>query len=114
LSLWSDRLCEAKSATGAFPTDGPDVCKNLASTDDQQKAVVLHGGMDLWSRDTGARFFLSAVVEAGIAENFNIFAVFEGAPFQDGRAAFSSLFNSSMLGKDDPIYSGRVGLTFKF
>ncbi len=116
LDMWSDRLCQEPDEGRAFPTSGPDVCQgpSKASMADILKAQDLHGEMDLSTRDSGARVYMSLIVEAGVSQNFNIFGIFEGAAFQDGRASHSGLFTGSLLGDDDPIYNGRVGLTFKF
>jgi hypothetical protein len=114
LDLWSDRLCKEAEAGRGNPTEGPDVCTGESTMEDLLIARKLHGDMDLTTRDTGMRVYLSLVIEAGVSQNFNLFGIFEGAALQDGRAAHSSLFNGSLLDKEDPIYNGRVGLTFKF
>jgi hypothetical protein len=114
VDLWSDRLCKEAEAGRPNPTSGPDVCTGEATLADIEAARKLHGESDLTTRDAGARVYLSAIVEAGIAQNFNVFGIFEGAAFQSGRAAHSSLFNGSLLQKEDPIYNFRAGITFKF
>lgn len=117
LDFWSDRLCAEPTATsGGKSENGPDVCKQTASPADQLQAINLVGStaMDLYKRDVGLRFYLSLVVEAAVSDNVSVYFVFEGAPFQNQRAGFSKLFTSTLLSKDDPIYNGRLGLTFKF
>ena len=114
LDLWNDRLCKAPTGTMTFSSEGPDVCTGVADSDDIMKARDLAGEYYVRERDSGARFYMSLVVEAGIAQNFNVFFVFEGAAFQDERAGHTSLFTPSLLSEEDPIYNGRLGLTFKF
>jgi hypothetical protein len=109
VDVWSDRLCQSGT-----PTEGPDVCTGKASPDDLAQAQKLHGSMDLTSRDTGGRLMTSIIGEVGLSESVGFFIVFEGAPFQDQRAAFSSLFTTTLLSQTDPIWSLRLGLTFKF
>jgi hypothetical protein len=114
LDLWNDRLCKKPEMGRSVSSEGPDVCTGLADADDIDRAEELAGMSFRTDRDSGARFYLSLVVEAGIAQNFNAFFVFEGAAFQDERAGHTSLFNGSLLSEEDPIYNGRLGLTFKF
>jgi hypothetical protein len=121
MDLWNDRLCEEPEAGRSFSESGPDVCKGVADSQDIMRARELVGddpdsqsNSFVTERDTGARFVISLVVEAGIAQNFNVFGVFEGAAFQDARAAHDQLFNDPLFMGDDPIYNFRLGLTFKF
>jgi hypothetical protein len=114
VDAWSDRLCMEPASGRVFATEGPDVCKGTSTQEDLLRARLLHGDDDLGSRDTGARVYLSVVVEAALSEVLGFFAILEGAAFQDGRAAHSSLFNGALIAEDDPIYNGRAGLTFKF
>ena len=60
----------------------------------------------------GARFFLQAVLEIAVAENVNIFAIFEGDPV-GARQALTAKFSSVFPNTDPQIY-GRIGVTFKF
>ena len=63
-------------------------------------------------RFVGARFMLQAALEIAVAENVNIFLIFEGdavGPRQSLTAKFSSVFPNS-----DPQIYGRLGVTFKF
>jgi hypothetical protein len=121
MDLWNDRLCQKPKAGMTFSEDGPDVCTGSAPSTDLMQARELVGAdansssnPHITDRDTGARFMLSLVVEAGIAQNFNVFGIFEGAIFQDARAAHDQLFNDQLFLGDDPIYNFRLGLTFKF
>jgi hypothetical protein len=114
LDMWSDRLCKEPEGSMTFSDSGPDVCKGVAPQTDLERAAELAGDDFRRDRDSGARFYMSLVVEAGIAQNFNVFGIFEGAAFQDARAAHDELFNSTLFFGDDPIYNFRLGLTFKF
>jgi PEGA domain-containing protein len=63
-------------------------------------------------RFVGARFFLQAVLEIAVAENVNIFAIFEGDAVGQ-RQALTAKFSSVFPNTDPQIY-GRIGVTFKF
>jgi hypothetical protein len=117
LDFWSDRLCQSPTATsGGKSEDGPDVCTQTASAEDEAHAIALVGSTaaDLYKRDVGLRLMLSVVVEAAVSDTTNLYFTFEGAPFQNDRAGHSKLFTPTLLGKNDPIYNARIGLTFKF
>jgi len=64
------------------------------------------------TRFVGARFMLQAVLEIAVAENVNIFAIFEGDPVGQ-RQALTAKFSSVFPNTDPQIY-GRLGVTFKF
>lgn len=120
LDLWSDRLCglPEEGSMRTLPEDGPRVCLEGAPPELLMRASQLLGETidspeDLQARDNGVRFYLSAIVEAAVTKRFNAFLVFEGAPFQDERAAFTDLFNSTLF-EEDPIYAGKLGITAKF
>jgi PEGA domain-containing protein len=114
VDVWSDRLCGTPDRGQTMPTSGPDVCTGMASAADVTRAQELAGMNYVTDRNNGARFYLSLVVEAAVDNQISLFAVFEGAPFQNQRAAHTSIFNSTLLSKEDPIYNGKVGITFKF
>jgi len=63
-------------------------------------------------RFLGARFMLQAVLEIAVAENVNIFAIFEGDAVGQ-RQALTAKFSSVFPNTDPQIY-GRLGVTFKF
>jgi len=130
--LWSDRHCpslDSSMANGFQGTDPTDVCVGYKarvidgmdpanfSDDDRRRAEKLTGntGMDFFKRDNGARFMLSIIAEIAVRQRWNIYGVFEGAPFQgkDERALFTGLFSGSMPDNDLLIYA-RFGLTYKF
>jgi hypothetical protein len=129
LDFWSDRLCAVPDRKNdpdmdGIPNEGPTVCTGnydgdtiRAMRDFDRASLVLGRNVtmpqDLQARDNGLRFFLSFVFEAAIYPQVGIFFLFEGAPFQDERAAHIDLFNSQMF-DDDPIYNLKLGLSAKF
>ncbi len=114
VDIWSDRLCGIDE-DGTPVSGAQDICAKDASarTPDEVSQLEDFGITDVLDRDSGARMYISLVVEAALSERMNLFVIFEGAPFQDPRAGHSNIFNGSLIGQD-PIYNGRVGLTFKF
>jgi hypothetical protein len=68
----------------------------------------------LFDRENGARFLLSLSGEIAFQQEWNVFFILEGAPFQQSeRALFTNLFSGSMPDNDYRIYA-RTGLTYKF
>jgi hypothetical protein len=114
IDSWSDRLCQTPSATsGTFSPSGPAVCKGTASPADQMLALhLLSGG--LTDRDSGARAYLSLVIEVSFTDHLNGYLIFEGAPFQGERAGHSGVFMPLLPAHEDPIYNGTLGVTLKF
>ena len=53
------------------------------------------------------------VVEVALWQRWSGWLVFEGAPFQDERAAYTDLFNAAMFKNDINTYV-RLGGTYKF
>ncbi len=130
--LWSDRHCPALDNTmdnGFEGTDPTATCigyKNRVldsgnpadfSADDQRKVEKLTGnsGEDFFGRDNGIRFMVSLIAEIAVDQHWNLYGIFEGAPFQgkDERALFTDLFSKPMGDKDFLVYA-RVGLSYKF
>jgi hypothetical protein len=125
--LWSDRHCPAldSSMTNGFEgTDPTEVCKNIhagtLNTTDATRAAKLLGTSvpslqkDAFDRENGARFLLSVVGEIAFQQEWNIYFILEGAPFQQAeRALFTNMFSGSMPTNDYRIYA-RGGLTYKF
>jgi hypothetical protein len=134
LQLWSDRHCPAldnSMPNGFEGTDPIEVCKDFLGTrengfmptaSDAERArvkkltgAVLTGqSSELWEREEGARFLLSVIGEIAFQQEWNIYFIFEGAPFQQAeRALFTSTFSGAMPDNDYRIYA-RAGLTYKF
>jgi hypothetical protein len=124
--VWSDRLCPSLDPTSANKFSGSDplpVCQGLLnghiSAVDRARVKKLLGtdaptDDGAFGRDDGARFLLSLTAEIALQQQWNMFFILEGAPFQDSeRALFTSLFSASMPDTDPRIYA-RVGFSYKF
>jgi len=121
--LWSDRHCPALDSStpnGFEGTDPIDVCKQMKdgsiSAADRARVKKLTGkeGNSLFDRENGARFLLSIAGEIAFQQQWNLYFILEGAPFQQSeRALFTNLFSGSMPDNDYRIYA-RTGLTYKF
>jgi len=131
LNFWSDRLCPGLNSdqTGfrdVQRSDGISICRdvlddlNNTGTPDQARvgrAVdLVDGGTDLsevFERDNGARLMMGLTIEIAIQQKINAFLIFEGSPFGAERAAFTDVFNTTML-EDDPETYIQLGATYKF
>ena len=132
--LWSDRHCPALDSSMPNHFEGTDpikVCTDFLGTqqngfmptaDAVERARIrkLVGsdatGPDspLFDRENGARFLLSLTGEIAFQQEWNVYFILEGAPFQQSeRALFTSMFSASMADNDYRIYA-RTGLTYKF
>jgi hypothetical protein len=120
--LWSDRHCPALDASmpnGFEGTDPIKVCvdahANRVPAADEAKVKKLIGSdAALFDRENGARFLLSIIGEIAFQQEWNVYFILEGAPFQQGeRALFTGLFSGAMPTNDYRIYA-RTGLTYKF
>jgi hypothetical protein len=123
--IWSDRHCPAlDSMTGDFEgTDPIEVCTQIKdgtiSTADRARVTKLIGtdipdNDNAFGREAGARFLLSIISEIALEQQWNLYFILEGAPFQSGeRALFTNLFSGSLPANDYQIYA-RGGLTYKF
>jgi len=129
VEVWSDRHCpdlDSSMPNGFQGTDPIQVCKDIKSgmiTDQALARVRRLIGSDVTTgsdstlirnRENGARFLLSLTGEIAFQQEWNIYFILEGAPFQQSeRALFTSMFSSSMADNDYRIYA-RTGLTYKF
>jgi hypothetical protein len=134
VELWSDRHCPALDNSMPNHFEGTDpigVCTDFLGTaansfvptaDNVERGRVrkLIGtdvtgpSSPLFDRENGARFLLSLTGEIAFQQEWNIFFILEGAPFQQAeRALFTGLFSGSMPTNDYRIYA-RTGLTYKF
>jgi hypothetical protein len=134
LQFWSDRHCPARDSStpnGYEGTDPIKVCTDMIGADannpqptadaaERARVRKLIGsdvtGLNspLLDRENGARFLLSIIGEIAFQQEWNVYFILEGTPFQDSeRALFTSPFSASMFDNDYRIY-GRVGLTYKF
>ena len=128
LNVWDDRHCPAKgndpSMNMGFEanSDPIGVCKawhagTLSNADQMRIHDIVGwkiGDKDaVFDRELGARFMLSVMAEIAIQQQWNLFFILEGAPFQGERALFTNDFAHSMFDTDYDLY-GRMGLTYKF
>jgi hypothetical protein len=125
--LWSDRHCPAidNSMPNHFEgTDPIEVCKDFynsrASAVEMERVKATTGittqgpNSPLFDRENGARFLLSIVGEIAFQQEWNIYFILEGAPFQQSeRGLFTNVFSGAMPENDYRIYA-RTGLTYKF
>jgi hypothetical protein len=131
--IWSDRHCpeEKASAMNGFDGDPIDICekyrntvRNIAgssmlTTDELQRVQKLTTGSeteawDFAGRESGIRLMTSVIAEIAFDQRWNIFAILEGAPFQNERALFTQDFSKSMPSDTDFNLYARFGLTYKF
>ncbi len=120
LETWSDRLCAAAGSqdVDGLPNSGPRVCGMDATAEDLARArelvsATISGPMDLQRRDTGARLYLSVASEVSIGGPYGLYALVEGAPFQDARPTYTDLFTGAAF-RSDPGYRFQLGATAKF
>jgi hypothetical protein len=120
LQLWSDRHCPELLGGRTFEaTDPAEICEairsNNVSPQDRMRAEKLTGsaGDGIFERDNGARFMLSVIAEIAVRQRWTMYGILEGAPFQEERALFTSMFSGVMPDQDAIIYA-RVGLSYKF
>lgn len=120
LQVYSDKNCPSPGDLAADPDlskPGQGEQKACSATNDGSgnwrvpgEAFTLH--QDPRARFLGARFMLQAVLEIAVAENVNIFVIFEGDAVGQ-RQALTAKFSSVFPNTDPQIY-GRLGVTFKF
>lgn len=122
LNAYTDRHCP-KLEGGDFPIDAEPTttCEqyrlhqatgssDLSATDvDRIDRLV----SDPYGRDSGVRAMVSGVIELAVEQRWNMWMIFEGAPFQNSRAAYTSFFNGGMFRDDVGTYL-RFGATLKF
>jgi hypothetical protein len=104
-------------------TDPLQVCQqlkdNTISMADRSRVTKLIGtdtpdNDHAFSRENGARFVLSIIGEIAFEQQWNVYFILEGTPFQTSeRALFTNIFSGSMPANDYRIYA-RTGLTYKF
>jgi hypothetical protein len=115
--MWTDRHCPAfESGSFEMGTDPLEVCSAYANdtlTTEQKARVDLLTDSDPFSRENGARMMVSITAEIAIKQRWNIWAQFEGAPFQEERAAYVDEYNGAMFSEDIGTYF-RLGSTYKF
>jgi hypothetical protein len=134
LNFWSDRHCPAaegalgskvfKGGNNVSPVDTCQELLNLAndsnatttlSADDRSRIGAMIGEEpgDPFKRDSGVRAMVSVAVEIAWRQRWNLWGIFEGAPFQEERAAYTDFFNPALIDQDIGTYF-RMGATYKF
>jgi hypothetical protein len=116
-------MATSTTTTGSvFDGDAIGVCKyfynNYANTSDPtiQRVTKLTGwttANDVFGRENGVRMMASIVAEIAVYQNWNVFGMLEGAPFQAERAFFTNQFAHSMFDTDFNLYF-KLGLSYKF
>jgi hypothetical protein len=126
-SWWTDRFCPKLNDAGDAFEDGTaiELCSDYLSgdidVDDKMRVDELLGDdgdgdledAEIFTRDNGVRVMLSLAVEIAVKQHWNMWLLFEGAPFQKERAAFTDVFHAPMSTQDNRTYL-RVGATYKF
>lgn len=121
VQLWTDRHCPelSASATNGFDGEPTNTCAQYRDgtldADDRMRVDELTGttGDGLFGRESGARFLMSIIGEIALEQRWNLYFIFESAPFQNERALFTNLF-SGLLPSTDYVLYGRAGLSYKF
>ncbi len=126
LNMWSDRHCPGlRGAEGSEQITGSPIStceeflerKNggnpggLSAADVSEIESLVDGSP--FDRDFGMRAMVSLMVEVAYSQRWNVWVLFEGAPFQGERAAFTNYFSALMFDTDFGTY-GRIGATYKF
>jgi len=128
--IWSDRHCPAIDTTMPNHFEGTDpikVCTDLLGTAQNNftptadaveksriKKLTGSDGDGNFNRENGARFMASIIGEIAFEQQWNVYFILEGTPFQQSeRALFTSLFSGSMPDTDYRIYA-RAGISYKF
>ena len=122
VELWSDRHCPAIDTSMPNHFEGTDPIQVCAGQEYDDPATSARGSK--WSAVTHppAIDFKGRGTARGSArpsrdrvrQEWNVYFILEGAPFQQSeRALFTSMFSSSMANNDYRIYA-RTGLTYKF
>ena len=129
LDIWSDRHCPGQTSDTTVPHppfDGDPITACLEFYNDPafmtspnrdiRRIHDLTGWSsqsDVFNRENGIRFMASIIAEIAIEQHWNLFGILEGAPFQQERALYTSLFAHSMFDTDYDLYF-HGGLTYKF
>ena len=67
----------------------------------------------MFGRESGARMMASVIAEISLQQQWNLWILLEGVPFQGERALFTNDFVGTMGETDFRSYF-RMGLTYKF
>ncbi len=116
LDIWSDRHCPHYK-DNEFDATPISVCEryaaNTLSADEKARIDELLDGTSPFKRDNGVRMMVSAIIEVALRQRWNLWLLFEGAPFQAERAGYTDYFNGPLFESDVGTYF-RLGTTYKF
>lgn len=123
LDYWNDRHCPALATNGTFDGDPIEACTfykdNRVTADvpsgeaDRLEKLTGLKKMDFFGRESSVRVNLSIAAEIAVNQQYNVWFLLDGAPFQDERALFTNHFSGLMPGRDRGTYV-RMGVTYKF
>ena len=126
LNVWSDRHCPGQNTdptiNKVFDGDAIGSCIEYYSDFNDptnldvkniKKLTGWSAQNDVFNRENGARLMTGISAEIAADQNYNLFGILEGAPFQGERALFTNYFAHSMFDTDYILYV-RFGLTYKF
>jgi hypothetical protein len=131
LNAWTDRHCP-KLEGGEFNADSEpiDPCAGYkarrldgmdpadfseadARSMEELTGVEPENAEDMFGRESGARLMASVIAEISLQQQWNLWILLEGVPFQGERALFTNDFIGWMPKTDFRSYF-RMGLTYKF
>ena len=125
---WNDRHCPGLDDPD-FADNAIDTCKDYKAfvdgtpqngfgQEDKDRVDELIGAdagddMALFERESGLRMMTALAVEVAVRQRWNLWLLFEGAPFQGERALYTDPFNRLLFENDIGTYF-RLGTTYKF
>ena len=119
LDFFIDRSCPSVDG-GVFESDSEPVetCEqylnNTLAVSQRERLDNLFGGPDqIFTRDSGIRLMTSFIVELALREEWSVWGILEGAPFQGERTAYLDDFHSILFERDRGTYFS-LGATYKF
>ncbi|MCG8425676.1 MAG: PEGA domain-containing protein [Proteobacteria bacterium] len=115
IGIWSDRHCPAPDDAAA--ADPAEICSEAGQMEVGQPRLAELGFdsvEDLTDRESGVRLMISIIAELAFKQHWSAWLLFEGAPFQDERAAFTNHFNGAIPSDQDILTYVRAGVTYKF
>ena len=114
-----DRSCPSVDGN-SFESDSEPVetCEeylnNTLPADQRARLDNLFGGPgQIFTRDSGIRFMTSFIVELALKQEWSLWGIIEGAPFQGERTAYLDDFHPILFERDRGTYFS-FGATYKF
>ena len=105
-NLW-DQVCQAFDKAASYTSYSKGILEQIKACNNVYRVCFP------FKRDNGMRLMVSAIVEIALKQRWNIWALFEGAPFQAERAGYVDFFAGPLLEDDIGTYF-RFGTTYKF